>query len=112
MSKRKTYEIFLSIEDRIDVDLEFAKAAGTPPQLERFAITYSARIGDHWREVVRYDNFHGSVHRQRFWRTGKPEPIPSLGHLPMETLLDMCRLDLRKNWKRYRALMESKEASP
>ena len=73
MSKRKAYEIFLSAEDRIDVDLEFNKAAGAPPQLVRFAITYSARTRGRWREVIRYDNFHGTVHRQRFWRAGEPE---------------------------------------
>ena len=88
MSKRKTYEIFLSTEDRIDVDLEFRKATGTAPRLARFAIAYSARIRGRWREVVRYDNFHGAVHRQRYWRTGEPERVPTMERLPPAALLD------------------------
>jgi len=111
MSKRKAYEIFLSAEDRIDVDLEFNKAAGAPPQLVRFAITYSARTRGRWREVIRYDNFHGTVHRQRFWRAGEPERMPSLERLPFDALLDEFRRDLRENWRRYRALMENREES-
>lgn len=112
MSKRKTYAIFLSSEDRIDVDLEFRKATGAAPHLDRFAITYSARIRGRWREVVRYDDFHGTVHRQRFWRTGEPERIPALERLPFDALLEACRRDLRENWKRYRALIEDREVSP
>ena len=112
MSKRKTYEIFLSTEDRIDVDLEFRKATGAAPRLARFAITYSARIRGRWREVVRYDNFHGAVHRQRYWRTGEPERVPTMERLPLAALLDACRRDLRENWKRYRGLMEEREESP
>jgi hypothetical protein len=112
MSKRKTYEIFLSTEDRIDVDLEFRKSAGTPPHLERFAISYSARIRGRWREVVRYDNFHGGVHRQRFWRTGSPERVPAWERFPFDALLEACRRDLRENWRRYRTLMEDREESP
>lgn len=112
MSKRKTYEIFLSTEDRIDVDLEFEKGAGAAPHLRRFAITYSARIRDRWKAVIRYDNFHGGVHRQRFWRTGKPEPVPSLERMLFDALLDACRRDIRENWKRYRTLMEDREESP
>lgn len=107
MSKRKTYRIFLSTEDRIDVDFEFEKARGAPPRVLRFAVTYSARIGNRWREVVRYDNFHGYLHRQRFWRSGEPERMPSLERLPLEALLEVCRQDLRQHWRRYRTLMET-----
>lgn len=112
MSKRKTYKIFLSAEDRIDVDLEFGKAAGAAPRLERFAVTYSARIRERWKEVIRYDNFHGTVHRQCYWRSGKPEAVPAWDRLPFDDLLDACRRDLRENWKRYRTLMGDLEESP
>jgi len=27
--------------------------------------------------VVRYDNFHGFLHRQRFWRSEQPERVPA-----------------------------------
>jgi len=107
MSKRKTYRIFLSLEDRIDVDLEFERRPGTPPQLARFALTYSARLAGRWREVVRYDNFHGYLHRQRLWRTREPEPLRDLERLPADAVLEACREDLRRNWRRYRSLMES-----
>lgn len=107
MSKRKTYAIFLSLEDRIDVDLEFEKRRGKPPRLFRFAITYSARLGARWREVVRYDNFHGYLHRQRFWRSRGPEPVSDLERLRTDALLEACRDDLRRNWRRYRSLKES-----
>jgi len=107
MSKRKTYKIFLSLEDRIDADLEFDKDPGRRPGLARFAVTYSARIGGRWREVVRYDNFHGYLHRQRFWRTREPEPLSALERLPILDLLDVCRQDLASHWRRYRSLMES-----
>ena len=107
MSKRKAYKIFLSLEDRIDVDLEFDKERGRRPRLARFAITYSARIEGGWREVVRYDNFHGYLHRQRFWRTREPERLPAMGRLPIPDLLDACRQDLAREWRRYRSLMES-----
>ncbi len=109
MSKRKTYGIFLSTEDRIDVDLEFGEGRSAPPRLVRFAITYSARMGGRWREVIRYDNFHGTVHRQRFWRGGEPEAIPTLERLPLEAILDACGQDLREHWRRYRTLKEERE---
>lgn len=101
------YTIFLSIEDRIDVDLEFEKARGKPPELSRFAITYSARIAERWREVVRYDNFHGFFHRQKFWRSQRPEPLSDPKRVRVDVLLETCRGDLRRNWRRYRSLMES-----
>lgn len=107
MSKRKTYAIFLSLADRIDVDLEFEKKPGQPPRLSRFAITYSAQISGRWKEVVRYDNFHGYLHRQRFWRSREPEPTSNLERLGSDALLEACREDLRQNWRRYRTLMES-----
>src|SRR5437773_3120857 len=107
MSKRKTYPIFLSLEDRIDVDLEFEKMRRTPPRRSRFAITYSARVADRWREVVRYDNFHGYLHRQRLGRSSRPEPLSEMERLPAGDILSICRDDFRRNWRRYRALMES-----
>jgi len=107
MSKRKTYKIFLSLEDRIDADLEFDKDPGRRHRLARFAVTYSARIGGRWREVVPYDNFHGYLHRQRFWRTREPEPLSTLERLPILDLLNVCRQDLARHWRRYRSLMES-----
>ena len=106
MSKRKTYEIFLSGEDRIHVDLEFEKARGTRLRIHRFAITYSARIGRRWREVVRYDNFHGYLHRQKFWRSAEPERVPAMERMPIDAVLEACRKDLRAHWRRYRTLME------
>lgn len=107
MSKRKTYRIFLSLEDRIDVDLQFERAKGTSPRLARFAITYSARMEGRWREVIRYDNFHGYLHRQRFWRGRTPEPLREMERLPAQAVLEACRTDLRTNWRRYRSLMEA-----
>lgn len=107
MSKRKAYAIFLSLEDRIDVDLEFEKRPGKPPRLDRFAVTYSARLAGRWREVVRYDNFHGYVHRQRFWRSRTAEPLSDRDRLQADALLETCRDDLRRNWRRYRSLMEN-----
>ena len=107
MPKRKTYRIFLSLDDRIDVDLEFEKPTGRAARIRRFAITYSAWIKGDWREVVRYDNFHGYLHRQRFWRSREPERMPGRGGVPLEPVLDACRADLRRNWKMYRALMEA-----
>ena len=106
MSKRKTFRIFLSVNDRIDVDLEFGEQKGRRRRLRRFAITYSARIQDRWWEVVRYDNFHGFLHQQRFWRSAKPEGLPSEEHRPVEALVEPCRKDLRENWHRYRRLRE------
>ncbi len=107
MSKRKTYTIFLSLEDRIDVDLEFERRPGTPPRLFRFALTYSAWLAGRWREVVRYDNFHGYLHRRRLWRTRKPEPLRDLEKRPAGAAIEACREELRRNWRRYRSLMES-----
>ncbi len=107
MSKRKTYTIFLSLEDRIDADLEFEKDPGKQPRLSRFALSYSARLAGRWREVVRYDTFHGYLHRQRLWRSREPEPLPRLERLPPGALLEACKDDVRRNWRRYRSLMES-----
>ncbi len=107
MSKRKTYTIFLSLEDRIDVDLEFEKIPRNPPRPSRFAITYSARIADRWREGLRYDTFHGYLHRQRLWRSHEPEPLSDMARMPAGDILAICQDDLRRNWRRYRALMES-----
>lgn len=108
MSKRKTYRIFLSLEDRIDADLDFDRRPGEPSRLRRFALTYSAWLAGRWQEVVRYDNFHGYVHRQPYWRTRRPERLRGVEGKPMDAVLDACREDLRKNWRRYRSLMESK----
>lgn len=111
MPKRKSYTAFLSAEDRIDVDLEFTKDPGKPGRIVRFAITYSAWLRDRWREVIRYDNFHGSLHRQRFWRSEEPEPMAPEERLPLDQLVARVRDDLRKNWRRYRSLMEDRVRS-
>src|SRR5439155_26982565 len=89
MSKRKTYKIFLSLEDRMDADLEFDKDPGRRPRLARFAVTYTARIEGRWREVVRYDNFHCYLHRLRFLRTREPEPSLTPVRLLIPGLLDI-----------------------
>jgi len=109
MPKRKTYTIFLSQDDRIDVDLEFERTTGRAARLRRFAITYSARIREAWREVIRYDNFHGFLHRQPYWRSKAPERLALQGRPSHERAVERCREDLRRNWRRYRSLMERKE---
>src|SRR5437879_12516067 len=75
MSKRKTYKIFLSLEDRIDADLEFGKDPGPRPRLARFAVNYSARIEGSWREDVRYETFQGYLDRPRIGRHHVPEHV-------------------------------------
>src|SRR5436309_12829778 len=107
MSRRKTYQILLSLEAGMDAYLEIYKDPGQRPRLARFAVTYSARIEGRWREVVRYDNFHGYLHRPRFWRTREPKPLSALERLPIPDLLDVCRQDLARHWQKYRSLMES-----
>src|SRR5437016_14121202 len=64
MSKRKTYKIFRSLEDRMDADLELHKEPGRRPGLARCADTCSARVERRWRELVRYHTYHGYIHRQ------------------------------------------------
>src|SRR5437667_10030392 len=110
MSKRKTYTIFLSEDDRIDMDLEFERrTTGQAARRNRFAITYSARIRGDWREFIRYDNFHGFLHRQPSWRSKAPERLALQGRASQERAVESCREDLRRNWRRYRSLMERKE---
>jgi hypothetical protein len=106
MPKRKSYAIFLSADDRIDVDLEFGQVRGKQRRINRFAITYSAWILGAWREVIRYDNFHGYLHRQRFWRTKQPEPLEVEARVSLDRLIMQVRDDLQKNWQRWRNLME------
>ncbi len=75
----------------------------TNGRLVEFSVNYRSRVDGKWREVVRYDNCHGTAHVHLFFEDSSPVELASSGALL--NLLDAAERDLLQNWRRYRALM-------
>lgn len=101
MSKSKTHQIQLTLEDILEVHLELEGR-----ELKNFSIQYKAFIKGKWRAVIRYDTAHGHLHVHRGWRGGEIEPLPQLQGLPYKSSLPWVKDDLKKNWEKYRTLVE------
>jgi hypothetical protein len=87
--------------DEVIVDLGFAR----PGHLERASVQYRAHVRGRWRSVIRYDNAHGQPHCHRFWAKKIIRPPPK-GTGPTR-LIELAKVDLKKNWTTYRRRMEA-----
>ena len=101
----KQFQIVVTHEDIVDVTLEFEQKNGKKI-LTGFALSYCAFIHGSWHEVIRYDNAHGYVHVQKFWRSPNPIPLPEDEKVSFEYLVKKYRQDLVENWERYRGYIE------
>lgn len=105
MAKVKRYRVDITHKDAIDVEvrLDAGRVVG-------FAANYRAVIGGRWVEVVRYDTAHGHLHVHRSWRraghrVGPVEDPPSTA-ADYAWALKEAKMDLKRNWRRYRRHME------
>lgn len=103
----RRFAITVTHEDIIDVTLEFEREQGKK-KLMGFAPSYRALISQRWHEVIRYDNAHGYVHVQKFWRGPKPIPLKEEVGLPLDYLVRQYKQDIVENWERYRSYVEQK----
>lgn len=104
---KKQFPINVTHEDIVDVTLEFETDKGKR-KIVKFALSYRAMINGKWYEVIRYDNAHGYVHVQKFWRGHEPIPLKDDEDLPFDYLVKKYKQDIVDNWLRYRGYIEVK----
>lgn len=65
-----------------------------------FSVQLEVLVGEHWREVIRYDTAHGFVHIDRFNLQGQQKK--ELISLTYEEALTKAEREIKKNWSLYR----------
>ena len=76
-----------------------------------YTVQYETTVGGKRAPVVRFDNAHGFPHRDRLDRLGRvieKRIIP--GNPAPGEALTQGQLDIRTNWRRYRAAFFGEEA--
>lgn len=96
LERRKKFEIPLSPDDVLDVNLEVERNKVTG-----FSLNYRTKIGESFFEVYRVDTAHASLHEQRYWITPEPIPIPAIGK-ELKEIFDFYLDHIKENFGRYR----------
>lgn len=82
----------LRLEVRIDIE------NGDP---KRFKFQLIGLVGHDWVDLVRYDNYHGSLpHRHRCYPDGTEDEHPFIAMLPA-TFIDQAQKDLTDHAEEY-----------
>ena len=69
-------------------------------KITKFAVQLEVKIGDTWKEVVRYDCAHGYPHKDYYSIKGKQRKINL--YMNYEDALTFADDDINENWKIYR----------
>jgi hypothetical protein len=86
-----------AITDRLRLDFEMDDPPGMPT---KYSLNLSARIGDDWETLVRYDNAHGTPHRHTFHPDGSFQEHQFLAVLP-QTFFAQAQKELKNNAEAY-----------
>lgn len=66
----------------------------------KFVVQLEIKIGEEWKEVIRYDCVHGYAHRDSYNIRGQHKKIKL--SLDYEDTLTMAEDDINENWEIYR----------
>lgn len=106
MPKEKRFQVTLSDEDQLDIELRIIRG-----RVEGFTINYRAVVQGSWREIVRYDTSHGHLHLHRFWLPAHeritPLEDPRRPKPPYDWALKHSEEDLISNWEVYKHRFEA-----
>jgi hypothetical protein len=91
----KNYLIFLDLNTRKKHYL-FVEAG----RITKFAVQLEVKVGDSWKEVVRYDCTHGYAHKDLYNIKGKHRKINI--YMSYEDALTYADDDINENWEIYR----------
>lgn len=69
-------------------------------KITRFAVQLEIKIGNQWKEVVRYDCAHDYAHKDCYDRRGRQRKINL--YLRYEDALLLADDDINENWEVYR----------
>ena len=69
-------------------------------EIEQFMVQLEVKIGDEWREVVRYDCAHEYAHKDRYNIEGERRKIKL--YLGYKDALTFADDDINENWEIYR----------
>ena len=82
--------------------VSFIKARG---RISEFVAQLECLIDDEWHVIVRYDTAHGFAHRDILLPDGTQEKT-ELSVSDFNEALTFAQLDLKTNWRTYRARYE------
>lgn len=94
------YPLSLDAQDRLRVITVMEKGVAVS-----FMAQYEALIDGAWREVVRYDTWHGFAHKDVMHPSGEKEKV-MLSFPDFNQALTFAIDDLKASWEYYRAGFE------
>ena len=83
-------------DDRLRMKIETEKG-----KVIDMVVQYEAKFGEKWHTIVRYDCFHGFLHRDVMFPGSKKEKHP-LDIPDLKTALLYAEQDIRDRWKWHR----------
>jgi hypothetical protein len=66
----------------------------------KFVVQMEIKVGEEWKEVIRYDCLHGFAHKDFYNIRGQHKKI--ILRLDYEDALTMAEDDINENWEVYR----------
>jgi hypothetical protein len=72
------------------------------PQLVDFLVQYEGKFNDQWEPVIRYDQAHGFLHRDRIDPRGELDRKDRVPYGNLKDALTEAIRELRANWPEYR----------
>mgnify|MGYP001179480218 CR=1 FL=1 len=69
-------------------------------RIKKLVVQLEVKIGDDWKEVIRYDCSHDYVHKDCYNMKGKSRKINI--YLDYEDTLTLADDDINENWEIYR----------
>ena len=69
-------------------------------KITKFTVQLEVKVGDTWKEVVRYDCAHGYAHKDLYDINGKQRKINI--NMTYEDALTYADDDINENWQIYR----------
>ena len=96
----RSYIVNLTKGDRIRI-----KFHTTKNKVTSFVVNYEALAKNRWREIVRYDTFHGFVHQDILHYRKKSDKI-KLDITDLNQAMNYAIQDIKARWRNYREKFE------